>query len=479
MSCLRCRRVSGGHVSVRQAGGAGVALALALLVPLSGAGRLPVPAPAHFDLAAAAAGAGCAPLPPPRGRVVRVSTVSQLVRAVDDAATGTTILVADGTYNFDGAFLRLDTANLTVRSASGIPDSVVLDGNYRTAEIVQIVASNVTVADLTLREAYDHPIHVMSGEHGDTANTLIYNVRVVDPGQQAIKINPVAGGGFTDRGVVACSRLELTDAGRPRVRDNCYTGGVDAHASRDWVIRDNVIQGFWCDSGLAEHGIHFWKVSRDPVVERNVLRNNARGIGFGMATSGEGRVYPDPVCPGATGYVDHVGGIIRNNAVSADDTRLFRSADGFDCGICLWNACGVRALHNTVYTTNPARTFSAIEWRFANTRADVVNNLVNHLMRERDGARAEQAGNVTAAPAGWFVNAAGGDLHLAPAAAGAIDRVRAPRDVPDDLDGDARPPGDRADAGADELGAPRAPAPPVLRPAAPGGREKPGPAAFR
>jgi hypothetical protein len=447
-----------------------VVLALALLVPLSGAGRLPVPAPTLFELVATAGGAVCSPLPPPRGRVVRVSTVPQLVRAVDDAVPGTTILVADGVYSLDGAFLRLDTADVTLRSASGIPESVVLDGNYRTAEIVQIVASNVTVADVTLREAYDHPIHVMSGGHGHTANTLIYNVHVVDPGQQAIKINPVAGGGFTDRGIVACSRLELTDAGRPHVRDNCYTGGVDAHASRDWVIRDNV---------LAEHGIHFWKVSRDPVVERNVLRNNARGIGFGMATSGEGRVYPDPVCPGSTGYVDHVGGIIRNNAVSADDTRLFRSSDGFDCGICLWNACGVRALHNTVYTTNPGRTFSAVEWRFGNTRVEVVNNLVNHLMRARDGARAEQAGNVTGAQAGWFVNAAGGDLHLVPAAAGAIDRVRAPGDVPDDLDGDPRPPGERADAGADELGTPRLLPAPVSRPGARGGRERPWPAAFR
>jgi hypothetical protein len=82
----------------------------------------------------------------------------------------------------------------------------VLDGNYLTTEIVQVVASNVTVADLTLREAYDHPIHVMPSEAAATNGTLVYNVHVVDPGQQAIKVNPlVPGGPYADGGTVACS----------------------------------------------------------------------------------------------------------------------------------------------------------------------------------------------------------------------------------------------------------------------------------
>ena len=47
---------------------------------------------------------------------------------------------------------------MTLRGQSGQRDAVVLDGNYVTTEIVQVVASDVTVADLTLREAWDHPI---------------------------------------------------------------------------------------------------------------------------------------------------------------------------------------------------------------------------------------------------------------------------------------------------------------------------------
>lgn len=395
----------------------------------------------------------CPPLDPPAGPIVNVATVPELESAVNGAAPGDTILVADGVYNLDGVYLRIDTPNVTLRSASGDRDAVVLDGNYVTTEIVQIVASGVTVADLTLREAYYHPIHVMSAGDAHTLNTLIYNVHIVDPGEQAIKINPVSGGFYPDNGEIACSHLELTAAGRTQIRNNCYTGGVDAHQARDWVVRDNVVEGFWCASGLSEHAVHFWRGSRDTVVERNLLRDNARGAGFGLVTSGDGRTYADDVCPAAgDDYVDHFGGVIRNNFVVANDNALFASQYGFDCGVCLWNACDARALHNTVFTSDPASTFSAVEWRFPNTQAEVSNNLTNHVLRERDGAGAAQTGNVTAAQASWFVDAPSGDLHLASTAVAAIDQATPLAAVTDDYDGDLRPAGAAPDVGADEFG---------------------------
>jgi hypothetical protein len=267
----------------------------------------------------------CAPLPPPGGNIVNVSTVSQLENAVNSATSGTTILIANGTYNLDGAYLRVAVPNVTLRAASGNREAVILDGNYQTTELIQIVASNVTVADVTLREAYFHPLHVMSGNAAHTLNTLIYNVHIVDPGEQAIKINPAADGYYTDNGVIACSHIELTDVGRAHIRNSCYTGGVDAHQSRGWIIRDNLIEGFWCSSGLSEYGIHVWRGCRDTTVERNVLKNNARGIGFGLATDPGGRTYADQPCPAATGYVDNYGGVIRNNFVYANHSSLFAS----------------------------------------------------------------------------------------------------------------------------------------------------------
>ena len=402
----------------------------------------------------------CPALPAPSGNIVHVSTVPALVGAVDGATSGDTILLADGTYDLDGQALWIYVPGVTLRSASGSRDAVVVDGHYVISEIVTVAASNVTVADLTLRRARTHPIHVVSTDGGDTLNTRIYNVHIVDPGQQAIKINPHAAQvHYADGGEIACSHIELTDAGRPwvwTINGSCYTGGVDAHQARDWTIRDNRIEGFWCDSGLAEHGIHMWRGCRDTVVERNVLVDDARGVGFGLATSGAARTYTDDPCPGVSGYVDHYGGVIRNNVAFAGDSALFASEYGFDCGICLWQACGARALHNTVYSANVARSFSSIEWRFSNTHAEIANNLVNYAMMERNGASATLSGNVANAQPVWFVDAGAGDLHLLAAAAPAIDQGEAlPAGLcDDDLDGDPRPIGPARDVGADEYGVP-------------------------
>ena len=111
-------------------------------------------------------------------------------------------------------------------------------------------------------------------------------------------------------------------------------------------------------------------------------------------------------------------------------------------------------LHNTVYSADLAHTFSSIEWRFPNTTASLINNLVNGQMRERDGAHGTLSNNVTTALADGFATAATGDLHLLPAASSVIDQVAAPAEAGDDIDGDPRPIGNASDIGADEHGSP-------------------------
>ncbi len=402
----------------------------------------------------------CEPLPPPSGPIVAVDSELELWHAVNTATPGTTILIANGTYNLAAQdyYLWIDTPGVTLRSASGNREGVILDDNYQGTETITIAASNVTIADLTLRRAKTHPIHVVSTDSDDTLNTLIYNVYISDPGQQGIKINPHAARiHFTDDGEIACSRIELTDAGRAKVWEfngSCYTGGVDAHGSQGWVIRDNHIEGFWCEQGLSEHAIHLWTGSRDTLVERNSLVDNARGVGFGLLQSGSGRTYSDDPCPGIAGYIDHYAGVIRNNFVSASRAELFASQAGFDCGICLAQACDARVLHNSVVSTSAP--FSSIEWRFANTRAEITNNLLSHNLRARDGANASLAGNLENVPLPYLENVAMGDLHLVQGAIAAIDQGMpvAAGLCEDDFDGDPRPMGAGRDIGADEYGTP-------------------------
>jgi hypothetical protein len=397
-------------------------------------------------------------LPAASGNTIPVgaSDAASLPGIVAGAAAGDTILLQDGVYALDGATLWIDTPGLTIRSQSGERDRVTLDGGYRSTEIITVAASEVTVADITIKQAYTHAIHVVSTDGGDTLNTLIYNVHVVDSREQAIKINPhQAKINFPDRGTVACSHLELTDAGRPHVNPDpggCYTGGVDAHQAREWRIRDNLIEGFWCPGALAEHGVHMWRGCRDTIVERNRFFNNARAVGFGMAESGAARLYDDDPCPGA-GYVGHYGGIVRNNFILVDRPELVNTTGAADCGICFWSACKARALHNTFVSTNQA--VSAIEWRFASSIGlEVTNNLVSHRLWDRGGgASALRAGNLSLDSLELFVDGPGGDLHLATTAAAAINQGVAIADgaCGDDIDGDPR---DQApDIGADELAA--------------------------
>jgi hypothetical protein len=141
---------------------------------------------------------------------------------------------------------------------------------------------------------------------------------------------------------------------------------------------------------------------------------------------------------------------VRNNMIFASRTELFDSSSGFDCGICLWQACNARVLHNTVVSTQ--KPFSSIEWRFSNTSVELTNNLVSHNLQARDGATATQAGNLANAPLTLFANLASGNLHLAAGASAAIDEGVSITGgaCDDDIDGDHRPDGPARDIGADE-----------------------------
>jgi hypothetical protein len=372
------------------------------------------------------------------------------VQAVLDAPDGATVRFAAGTYDTGGRTLAISQAGLTLRSASDDRDSVVVDGGYAGGSIVEVYASDVTIAHLTLQRAWYHPIHVHGTSGENTDRVRIHDVVVRDPGQQGIKVNADGGfTGFADSGEIACSLVELTDTGRANVRDSCYTGGIDVHAGRDWHVHDNEIRGFWCNSGLSEHAIHFWRGSRDTLIERNSLSDNARGIGLGLgdSASGSSRTYSDAPC--GSGYVGHYGGVVRNNMIFGGDADLWASAYRFDTGVGLEQACGAAVVHNTVFTTESPAS-SSIEWRFSNSDPLVANNLVSARLLERDGATATLQGNVEGATEGQFVDANNGNLHLDDTATVIDLGVRLASGVCDD-DFDREERGSAADVGADEV----------------------------
>jgi hypothetical protein len=389
----------------------------------------------------------CRPLPAASGPSIRVGPgqAGQLPAIVSSVPAGTTILLGDGTYRLRST-LRLEKDGVTIRSRSGRPGAVVLDGRYATGDLVAVAASRVTIAELTLTHASFHLVHIVPKEGGPTIRRLrLYRLRLIDGAEQFVKINPnAARSAFVDAGRVECSSFRLTDGGRRHVPSNflpCYTGGIDAHGARGWIVRLNRFEDIRCANGLAEHAVHFWTGSRDTLVERNTVVDCARGIGFGLGERTDwARRYRDQP---AASYVGHYGGIIRNNVVVA-------RRPGIDTGIGLEQARGARVYHNTVYAgTRATGYFSSLDYRFSNTTADIRNNLVTRITA-RDGARATLARNVESVPARWFRSPARLDFHLSRAAAGAIDRGVRVSGAGLDIDGRphaAGPP----DVGADEV----------------------------
>jgi hypothetical protein len=387
----------------------------------------------------------CRALAAASGPRIRVSPAQarSLSTIVTTAPAGATILLADGTYQLRST-LVVSRRGVTIRSLSGRPGAVVLDGSYSTGDLVAVAASDVTIAELTLTRASHHLVHIVPKDGGPTIRRVrLYRLRLLDGAEQFVKVNPnAARSAFVDSGRVECSSFRLTDRGRPHVPSNflpCYTGGIDAHGARGWIVRLNRFENIRCEEGLAEHAVHFWTGSRDTIVERNTIVDCARGIGFGLGERTDwARRYGDQ--PGEA-YVGHYGGIIRNNVVVA-------RRPGMDTGIGLEQARAARVYHNTVYA-NPRATgyFSSLDYRFPSTTADIRNNLVTRITA-RDGAKARLARNVEPVPAGWFRNPARLDFHLS-AAAGAIDRGVPVSAAGLDIDGRSHAVGP-PDVGADE-----------------------------
>ena len=384
-------------------------------------------------------------------QAVVVSSVGALQSAVANASSGDkTILIADGTYNLNGVALFIDTDGVTVRSQSGNRGSVILDQHYGeggTSGIFRIVSSNVTISDLTLQYPYTHAIHISPATTRSTENILIDNVHIIDPGEQAIKINADTEESATytvNNSTIRNCMIALTDAGRTNLTSPypCYTGGIDGHWAANWTIQDNVIQGFWCSDDLSEHGIHFWNHSSNIIVERNQIIDCDRGIGFGLGLD-----------RGA------IGGIIRNNIIYHGPDHGVS-----DVGISLESTPNTQVYNNTIYHEHD---YSAIEYRFGDT-ADIyiANNLTNRAITERDTASGTVENNLITAQASWFVNTASGDLHLASSVTSVVDQGLAISGLTDDFDKGVRPFGVGYDIGADEYGsgAPPPPSPPPVVP---------------
>jgi hypothetical protein len=385
----------------------------------------------------------CAPLPPVPSEATVVGPGADLRAIVAAAQPGDVIALEDGTYT--QADISFKTPGVTLRSVSGNPSAVIIDGGFSAQMIVRVLASNVTIAEITLTHAYYHLAHVTPlVDNVSIDDTHFYRVRFIDGSEQFLKSNGnAAKTTWTNDGLVECSDFVMSSAGRAKVRNNCYTGGIDVHGGRRWVVRNNYFDGIWCDAGLAEHAVHFWSLSRDTRVENNLIVNCARGIGFGLggAPAGGGRKYSD--ASPAWVELQHIGGIVRNNVIWSTIAR-------YDTGIEMQRVIDAKVLHNTVLSRPSTATgrYSSIDYRWPNTMVEIRNNLVWRIT-QRDSAAGQIEGNVEGADESWVLDVDARNFHLQATATAAIDTGIVDSDSGVDIDGATHNNG-VPDVGADE-----------------------------
>lgn len=358
------------------------------------------------------------------GTIIVAFSVNGLKDAINiaNSSDSLTILIADGIYPIasTASYPYITGSNIVIRSLSGNRDAVVITGQGMKdvapgTEIgLSLQGDNITIADLTIRDVGNHGISTNSDNH------FIHNVKIQNTYEQMIK--GTSSGNFSNDVVVQCSLFEYTAGVGPQ----WYIGGLDIHEGVNWTVRDNIFRNIASPSqSLAEHAVHFWNHSSNNTVERNMMYNCDRGVGFGLGSS------------------PNEGGIIRNNMIYNDGTGQFH-----DVGIGLESSPNTQVYNNTIHIQYP----NAIEYRFPETNGVIItNNLTNKAIKSRNGGQATLTTNYQDALGDWFVDLNEGDLHLSVEIPEVVDQgTDLVGLVDDDLDQVKRPMGDSYDIGAQE-----------------------------
>jgi hypothetical protein len=359
----------------------------------------------------------CPALPPPPADAVRVDDGEALVAAVEAATPGVTILLAEGTYVYD-LTLMVMARGVTIRGEPGERERVVLEPGYIG---VEVHASDVTVADLTIRGPAWHGIQIFGTTRGGLSGFRAYNVSLMDSGRQPLEVVDGGAESPVQDSEVACSAIGYSSHAPDASAMGVYLPNVSG-----WIIRDNLFTRMRGLSSLnSVPALFVGSGSADTVIERNLFIDCFRSILIGDFYGSLPR---------------HFGGVVRNNFIV--------SSLPSDTGIEVIQAVDFVVANNTVMLLDPiASGVSIFTWGEAdeNLSGEVAFNLTN-LPIAVDDVRSR--GNLTDADPSWFVDPEGGDLHLTDEATSAFDRAVRIHEVMEDFDGDPR--GEMTDVGADQ-----------------------------
>jgi hypothetical protein len=376
------------------------------------------------------------PLPAPSGEVLRVSNAEELSSALETAKANATVLVADGRYALSRS-LQIKMDGVTLRSASGQRDRVVLDGGGMLGEGIRITkCTGATIADLTVENIRWNGFKIDSDtgvQHATIYNCVLHNVWQRGVKGVAVPKDRRDSASPADCAIRYClfhndrPKSYSDDADdKPENFQGNYIAGIDAMFVRRWTISDNVFVGVQGRTHEGRGAIFLWQDSRDCVIERNIIVDCDAGISLGNPQRSE----PDQI---------HCSRfVVRNNFLTRVPENGIFAAYTRDCKI----------LHNTIYDPE-SRRGRLIRVFMENPGLSVINNLVvGPPISNQSGGPLALDNNVVTRKLD-VVDSATGNLRLKSSAAEALDRAVPVPKVETDIDNHPR--GKHPDAGAHEL----------------------------
>lgn len=345
---------------------------------------------------------------PARAAEIPVSTADELLAAIAAAAPGDEIVLASGTYalgaNVDCSQSGTDAEPIVVRAATPLDAEIVFDA----LEGFKVSGAHWRFEGLAIRGACaadddcEHAFHVS----GDADGFALVDCRVQDFNAQ-LKVNAGQVDGVwetPDDGLVAGCELFDSDprqTGNPTTKLNIDTGDR-------WVVRDNYIHDFTKGGGDGvSYGAFMKSGGHDGLFERNLVVGSTSAdttgvrIGLSFGGGGTGAQYCAPAFDaGVPCDVEHTGGTMRNNII----------ASCTDVGIYLNRAADTQLLFNTLVAT------SGVDFRFDTTSGVAHGNLLEGMIRDRDGGTHTESDNQSAVDAATFAalytDPTRGDLSL-------------------------------------------------------------------
>lgn len=315
-----------------------------------------------------------------------VKTSEQLGKAIYEASPGQVIEIQPGRYRFKQFLLTRQ---------AGTPDHPII---VRAHEAGKVFIEFDTEEGFVVNQPHwvfenlhikgvcrfdhncEHAFHVV----GKAQGVKIQNNHIEDFNAH-IKVNGV-GNDWPDAGVIEFNTLTNT---HPRATDRPVTT-VDIVAASRWVVADNVVTDFVKGSGdKISYGIFMKGAGRDGRIERNLVICSTQkisqpgirvGISFGGGGSGAA------FCRDRSCKAEFFSGFAVNNVIAHCN----------DFGIDIFRSGNVSVAHNTLINT------AGIDVRVPPAAAYIYGNIVEGLVRARNGGKIRMEMNETDDVQDWF-----------------------------------------------------------------------------